>query len=179
MIGFIYIMSNPAHPGLLKIGQTSKDPNVRRRELNSTGVPEDFVLEYRVLAEDYQRLEKEIHQKLKKYRLRTDKEFFEIAVEKAISILREVAGDRIEYEKIFYVSPEEVERVKEDKKQEKINQERQVKLEAKKQNKRIERERNRKARNDAFLRLGDRIWKFIKFSIILGLILLFFAFFSF
>ena len=52
--------------------------NASSTDLNSTGVPEDFVLEYRVLADDYQRLEKEIHQRLKKYRLRTDKEFFEI-----------------------------------------------------------------------------------------------------
>ena len=40
MLGFIYIMSNPAHSGLLKIGQTSKDPLVRRKDLSSTGVPE-------------------------------------------------------------------------------------------------------------------------------------------
>ena len=61
MIGFIYVMSNPAHPGLVKIGQTSKDPDIRRNDLNSTGVLEDFILEYRVLASDYLKLEKEIH----------------------------------------------------------------------------------------------------------------------
>ena len=44
MLGFIYIMSNPAHSGLLKIGQTSKDPLVRRKDLSSTGVPEEFVI---------------------------------------------------------------------------------------------------------------------------------------
>jgi len=178
MIGFIYIMSNPGHPGLLKIGQTSKDPNVRRRELNSTGVPEDFVLEYRVLADDYQRLEKEIHQRLKKYRLRTDKEFFEISVEEAISILRDVAGERIEYEKIFYVSPQEVDRIKEDEKQKKIDEEKQIILEAKKQNKRLAIERKRQIRKGTFLRLGNSIKKLIKFLILLGLILLFLSLFS-
>ena len=101
MIGFIYVMSNPAHPGLLKIGQTSKDPDIRRHNLNSTGVPQDFVLEYRVLANDYQRLEKEIHQKLKKFRFRADKEFFEISTQEAINKIREVAGKRIESEKDF------------------------------------------------------------------------------
>ena len=67
MIGFIYIMSNPVHPDVLKIGQTSKDPDIRRNDLNSTGVLEDFILEYRVLASDYLRLEKEIHQKLNNF----------------------------------------------------------------------------------------------------------------
>ena len=38
MLGFIYIMSNPAHPGLLKIGQTSKDSLVRRKELSTIGI---------------------------------------------------------------------------------------------------------------------------------------------
>ena len=50
MLGFIYIMSNPAHPGLLKIGQTSKDPLVRRKDLSTTGVPEEFVIEYQALV---------------------------------------------------------------------------------------------------------------------------------
>ena len=58
MIGFIYIMSNPAYPGNLKIGQTSKDPEERRKDLGSTGVLEDFVLEYRALSKDYELLEK-------------------------------------------------------------------------------------------------------------------------
>ena len=101
MIGFIYVMSNPAHPGLIKIGQTSKDPDIRRHNLNSTGVPQDFKLEYRALANDYRRLEKEIHQKLNNSRYRQDREFFEISVQEAISSIRKVAGERIESEKDF------------------------------------------------------------------------------
>ena len=101
MIGFIYVMSNPAHPGLVKIGQTSKAPDIRRNDLNSTGVLEDFILEYRVLASDYLRLEKEIHQKLNNSRYRQDREFFEISVQEAISTIRKIAGERIEFEKDF------------------------------------------------------------------------------
>ena len=73
-------MSNPAHSGLLKIGQTSKDPLVRRKDLSSTGVPEEFVIEYQALTSDYRRQEKLIHQKLNKVRHSSKKEFFSITV---------------------------------------------------------------------------------------------------
>jgi len=101
MIGFIYVMSNPAHPGLVKIGQTSKDPELRRRDLSTTGVLEDFVLEYRVLTEDYDEIELEVHRQLIDSRYRQDREFFEISVQEAISTIRKTAGERIEFEKDF------------------------------------------------------------------------------
>ncbi|MDC3316121.1 GIY-YIG nuclease family protein [Candidatus Thioglobus sp.] len=101
MIGFIYVMSNPAHPGLVKIGQTSKDPELRRRDLSTTGVLEDFVLEYRVLTEDYDEIELEVHRQLIDSRYRQDREFFEISPSEAISKIREVAGERVESEKNF------------------------------------------------------------------------------
>ena len=108
MLGFIYIMSNPAHPGLLKIGQTSKDPLVRRKDLSSTGVPEEFVIEYQVLTSDYRRQEKLIHQKLSKVRHSSKKEFFSITVPEAINIIREQLGDKIKYEEVFHVTPKEL-----------------------------------------------------------------------
>ena len=115
MIGFIYIMSNPSHPGLLKIGQTGKDPEERRKELGSTGVVEDFVLEYRALSEDYESLEREIHRALASVRTNPKKEFFSISVPEAIDKIREIAGSRIESDKVYYVSPEELQRIKDEK----------------------------------------------------------------
>ena len=124
MIGFIYIMSNPSNPGLLKIGQTGKDPEERRKELGSTGVVEDFVLEYRALSEDYVSLEREIHRDLANFRTNPKKEFFSISVPEAINKIREISGNRIESDKVFYVSPEEFQRIKDEKQrksQEKLN----------------------------------------------------------
>ena len=115
MIGFIYIMSNPSHPGLLKIGQTGKDPEVRRKELGSTGVVEDFVLEYRALSEDYASLEREIHRALASVRTNPKKEFFSISVPEAVNKIREISGNRIESDKVFYVSPEEFQKIKDEK----------------------------------------------------------------
>ena len=108
MIGFIYIMSNPAYPGDLKIGQTKNDPEERRKDLGSTGVLHDYVLEYWVLSEDYESLEREIHRSLAKQRVRNDREFFTISVPEAINKIREIAGDRIESDQVFYVPPEDL-----------------------------------------------------------------------
>ena len=40
-MSFIYIMTNPAYPGYVKIGATQRDVELRRKELSSqTGVKE-------------------------------------------------------------------------------------------------------------------------------------------
>lgn len=45
--GIVYILSNEAMPGLLKIGLTTrKDLSARLRELYTTGVPVPFRCEY-------------------------------------------------------------------------------------------------------------------------------------
>lgn len=105
-------MSNPLHPDAVKIGQSSKDPNQRRKELGTTGVLEEFVLEYRALSEDYVSLEREIHRHLASVRIRKDREFFKISVPAAIEKIREIAGSRIESDKVYFVSEEEIQRRK-------------------------------------------------------------------
>ena len=94
-------MSNSAYPGKLKIGQTSKDPEERRKDLGSTGVLEDFVLEYYAFVEDYELLEIKVHKELNDVRYKENKEFFKISVPEAIKTIRRVAEDRIEFEKDF------------------------------------------------------------------------------
>jgi len=107
-------MSNQAYSGDLKIGQTKNDPDERRKDLGSTGVLHDYVLEYWVLSEDYESLEREIHRSLAKQRVRNDREFFTISVPEAINKIREIAGDRIESDKVFYVPPEDLLRLEEE-----------------------------------------------------------------
>ena len=40
--GYVYILSNPAMPGLLKIGYTERDVQERVKELSNTGIPSPF-----------------------------------------------------------------------------------------------------------------------------------------
>ena len=46
MLGYVYVMSNEAMPGKYKIGCTSRHPDERANELNTTGIPKPFVVEY-------------------------------------------------------------------------------------------------------------------------------------
>ena len=73
--GWIYILSNPSMPGLVKIGETADDPHVRAISLYSTGVPDPFKVEYIAFVNDYVNLEREIHHSLYEYR-KSKKESF-------------------------------------------------------------------------------------------------------
>ena len=59
MAGFVYIMSNPSFAdGRIKIGKSDRDPEeFRKSELNSTGVPEPFKVEYSAYCPSSYKLE--------------------------------------------------------------------------------------------------------------------------
>lgn len=82
--GFVYILSNTAFPGLLKIGFTRKVPSERAAELDTTGVPSPFVVEYYCLVEGDSQLESAVHRVMAGARHRGDREFFRIDVREAI-----------------------------------------------------------------------------------------------
>lgn len=87
-IGYVYLLSNPAMPGMVKIGFTCGETEKRVAELSSsTSVPLPFVMEYEVFTENPQKYEVMIHEKLKKYRVSTFREFFNIDTNDAIKFI--------------------------------------------------------------------------------------------
>jgi len=123
MSGFIYIMSNPSFSnGLLKIGKSTRNPSFRKDELDSTGVPEPFKIEYFVLVEDHDATELLIHKKLKDFRPHNRREFFNCSVPQAILTIQENAVI-IEPDTV-YQSPEKIEKEKRKQAEEKIKQRR-------------------------------------------------------
>ena len=79
MAQYVYCLSNPDYiTNLYKIGFTQKNPKVRANELYSTGVPSEFTIEFIIETPDGKLLEKLIHDKLKKYRINKNREFFKI-----------------------------------------------------------------------------------------------------
>ncbi len=85
-IGYIYILSNPSMPGILKIGFTNRETVEQRvRELSSaTAVPEPFEVEYYCLTHDVEEIEKKIHQEFSAERS-PGKEFFKVSIWEAVT----------------------------------------------------------------------------------------------
>lgn len=92
MNGYIYCLSNPAMPGLLKVGQTTDYPEVRLQQLNTTGVPTSFLLEFCFRVDNAVLVEKEIHQNLSAFRYNSNREFFEITIKHLFEIIAPVVS---------------------------------------------------------------------------------------
>jgi hypothetical protein len=89
--GVIYVLANRYMPGLLKIGQTTRDPEVRAREISrSTGVPDDFEIIFDEIVSDVDGAESAIHAQLAKHRVNKLREFFQVDFRTGIKVVRRV-----------------------------------------------------------------------------------------
>lgn len=89
-IGIVYVLSNRAMPGLVKIGMTTRpELDTRLKELYTTGFPVPFDVEYacEVKASDCNKIEKALHTAFDPQRVNINREFFQIKKEQAIAIL--------------------------------------------------------------------------------------------
>lgn len=92
---FLYIMTNPAFPGMVKIGM-SKDPVQRRRSLSApSGVPRPFVI-YATLKVPETITDIQVHNLLgllrPDLRVSDQREFFLLSPEEAYSLLQQLAS---------------------------------------------------------------------------------------
>jgi len=92
--GIVYILTNQAYPDYIKIGKTT-NLEQRLKSLDTTGVPLPFECYYAIEVSDYSRVEKLIHQSFDKYRVRNNREFFELLPENAKSALKLTNGKDI------------------------------------------------------------------------------------
>jgi len=84
-----YVLSNPAMPGMVKIGRTSHDDaNTRIAQLYTTGVPVPFTLEFAARVPNSDEVEKALHIAFAPHRVNPKREFFRIEPEQAIAILK-------------------------------------------------------------------------------------------
>ena len=76
---YVYILSNESFPhDILKIGWTRCHPSLRAQNLQTSGVPSPFTVEYVIVTSSGRSLEKEIHCYLDEYRVSPKREFFKI-----------------------------------------------------------------------------------------------------
>jgi hypothetical protein len=95
--GFIYILGNAAMTGLLKVGYSTKVPDLRAKELASTGVPYAFKVSYYCLVQGANLIEKEVHKRLSHYRYSERREFFEIGLPKAVQTIQSICEPEHEW----------------------------------------------------------------------------------
>lgn len=75
--GFVYIISNPAHPGFLKVGVT-QDIKARLNVYQTSDPKRKYKVEYYIFHPDCYRAEKEINEMMKHFALSIKNEWYEV-----------------------------------------------------------------------------------------------------
>ena len=92
----IYVLTNPAMPGLVKIGKTTQlEVDGRMRQLYSTGVPVPFDCAFACQVKDATEVEKALHYAFGNTRINPNREFFKIEADRVISVLKLLKVDDI------------------------------------------------------------------------------------
>lgn len=92
----VYVLVNEAMPGYVKIGKTSTSLEQRIRELSgSTSVPLPFTCFYACTVKDMDFVEKQLHDGFDTSRVNPRREFFSIAPERVVAILKLVEIENI------------------------------------------------------------------------------------
>jgi T5orf172 domain len=93
MKGWVYVISNAAMPGLVKVGYSTKDPEISAQDLNHTGSPHPYIVEYEMLVEDPYEVEQQAHRLLSAKN--EGKEWFRCPAEEAVVAIKQAAGTKI------------------------------------------------------------------------------------
>jgi len=92
----IYILTNEAMPGYVKIGRTSGDLEQRIRDLSaSTSVPLPFICFYACTVKKAQFVEHQLHDAFDNNRVNPKREFFQIAPDRVVSALKLAAIEEV------------------------------------------------------------------------------------
>jgi hypothetical protein len=92
--GIVYVLTNPAMPGLVKIGWTKRASiETHLKELFNIAVPLPFGCEYAYKVDDCKKVEDALHDAFQPYRVHPKREFFYITPEQAKPILELLGSD--------------------------------------------------------------------------------------
>jgi hypothetical protein len=85
----VYVLTNPAMSGLVKIGKTTQsDVKERMKQLYGTGVPVPFDCAFACQVKDANEVEKALHFAFGNHRINPNREFFKIEPERVIAVLK-------------------------------------------------------------------------------------------
>ena len=92
----VYVLTNPAMKGLVKIGKTTQlDVAERMKQLYGSGVPVPFDCAFACQVKDATEVQKALHFAFGGSRINPNREFFEIEPERVIAVLRLLKVDEI------------------------------------------------------------------------------------
>ena len=88
-MGKVYILTNDSMPGIIKIGLTEQETiEDRIKSLDNTSVPTPFRFYFAIETNKHKEIEKLIHNAFSDYRVRNNREFFEMDPERAVAALK-------------------------------------------------------------------------------------------
>jgi hypothetical protein len=90
--GHVYIAVTEAHPGLVKIGFTTRSPEKRIQQF-STGSPVPFRLAYSAPVGNPRGVEQAVHAALHRFRVNQQREFFSVTVQEAITAIHRISEE--------------------------------------------------------------------------------------
>lgn len=93
---WVYVLSNPIQPGILKIGYTKLTPDERAKQIsNTTGVALPYEVAWAFKCFNGEQLEGEVHRALGMYRVNKQREFFQISLEEAKKTIEKIGKSYI------------------------------------------------------------------------------------
>lgn len=94
--GWVYILTNPSMPGLVKVGFTTRDPTTRAAELTAAaGVPTPFTIAWCRAVADCAAVESTVHRMLDDRRVSGRREFFRCDLTTARQVVEAAAGAQL------------------------------------------------------------------------------------
>lgn len=93
--GYIYCLSNPLYENIYKIGKTKNHPSIRLEQLNTTGVPRPFKLEFAKYVADFHNKETYLHDLFSTIgtRVNSQREFFELSLDTIKKVFEIIDGE--------------------------------------------------------------------------------------
>jgi hypothetical protein len=90
-MSYVYVLTNEAMPGYVKIGMTERPVKDRVLELDNTSVPLPFQCYYAARVDDHKKIEKALHIAFGESRVRGTREFFTVDAFRVKAILDVIA----------------------------------------------------------------------------------------
>ena len=93
---WVYVLSNPTQPGILKIGYTKLTPDERAKQISAaTGVALPYEVTWAFRCFNGEQMEGEVHRALEKYRVNSQREFFQIGIFEAKETIEKIGKNYI------------------------------------------------------------------------------------